>query len=250
MTTRVGDVARLDVERQARTGIPEAVLAEGKHDAHLKAIVLQFAGTSGRALVTRLAPERLTLFEGTELDLHYNETARVLVAKHPSAPDPVKTGGRVGILAAGTADVAVAEEARIVTEELGCTTATAYDVGVAGIHRLYPELDRLQDMDVMIVCAGREGALAPVVAGLVDMPVIGLPVSVGYGHMGKGEAALATMLQSCAPLTVVNIDAGFVAGSVAAQIANRVARMRSTGAARKAAVESPEGDAEARLDHG
>ena len=224
---KVEDVARLDLAREARTGIPEVVLAEGKADAHLVSIVEAFAARKGRVLVSRLAPERLHLLRSLDLKLEYHEDARFLVASKDGSP-PARTGGRVLILAAGTADVGVAEEARIVAHELGCDTRAAYDVGVAGIHRLYPELDQAPWADVVIVAAGREGALAPVVAGLVDRPVIGLPVSVGYGMGGRGEAALLTMLQSCSPLVCVNVDAGVVAGACAAQIANRVARARES----------------------
>lgn len=220
-------IADLDVAREARTGIPEVVLAEGKHDADLVSIVKAFAQKNGRILVSRLAPERVGLIEDAGLRLEYHERARLLVVSKPGHERPHK-GGRVLVLAAGTADLPVAEEARIVAEELGCETRTHVDVGVAGIHRLYPALDDAHWADVVIVTAGREGALAPVVSGLVDRPVIGVPVSVGYGMGGRGEAALLTMLQSCSPLTVVNIDGGFVAGACAAQIANRVASARNS----------------------
>lgn len=222
---KLADVARLDLAREARTGIPEVVLAEGKADGHLLAVVESFVRAKGRVLVSRLAPERLPLLKDLGFHLDYHEDARFLVVSKDGAQAP-RTGGRVLVLAAGTADVAVAEEARRMAEELGCDTRAAYDVGVAGLHRLYPELDHADWADVVIVAAGREGALAPVVAGLVDRPVIGLPVSVGYGMGGRGEAALLTMLQSCSPLTLVNVDAGVVAGACAAQIANRVARAR------------------------
>lgn len=225
---RVSDFAKLDVVREARTGIPEVVLAEGKLDGHLVEIVKAFASEKERVLVSRLAPERVALFEGLDgVSLAYHDAARLLVVSREGSTPP-RTGGRVLLLAAGTADVPVADEARIVAEELGCETRHAYDVGVAGIHRLFPELDAAEWADVVIVAAGREGALGAVVAGLVDRPVIGLPVSTGYGAGGKGEAALLSMLQACSPLLCVNIDAGLVAGACAAQIANRVARARQS----------------------
>ena len=224
---KVGDIARLDLAREARTGVPEVVLADAKRDDELVPIVEAFLQQKGRVLVSRLAPERVRLVEHLPGKLRYHEKARLLVAARDGAKPP-RTGGRVLVLAAGTADVPVAEEARIVAEELGCDTRHAYDVGVAGLHRLFPELDHAQWADVVIVAAGREGALAPVVAGLVDRPVIGLPVSVGYGMGGRGEAAMLTMLQACSPLLCVNIDAGFVAGACAAQIANRVAQARES----------------------
>lgn len=223
---KIADYANLDGGREARTGIPEVILAEGKLDDHLVEIVRRFHEEQGRVIVSRLTPDRVALFAQHDLPTRYHERARILTVGHE--PQSPRKGGRVLVLAAGTADVTVAEEARIVADELGCDTRHAYDVGVAGIHRLFPELDHAEWADVVIVAAGREGALAPVVAGLVDRPVIGLPVSTGYGMAGRGEAALYAMLQACSPLTVVNIDAGFVAGACAAQIANRVARARES----------------------
>jgi len=137
----------------------------------------------------------------------------------------------VGILTAGTSDVPAAEEAALLCHEMGCTVYTAYDVGVAGLHRLFDPLHKMLDeiqVDVLIVAAGMDGALPSVVAGLADVPVIGLPTSVGYGLGGGGQAALYSMLQTCAPgLSVVNIDNGIGAGAVAGLIANRVAACRS-----------------------
>lgn len=222
---KVADVAKLDLTREGRTGMPEVVLAEGKLDAHLVAITKTFTEAKGRCIVSRLVPERLGIFDGIGYSARYHERGHVLVVSKPGH-ETAPTGGRVLVLAAGTADIPVAEEARIMAEELGCETRFAYDVGVAGIHRLFPELDAAEWADVVIVAAGREGALASVVAGLVDRPVIGLPVSVGYGMGGRGEAAMLSMLQACSPLLCVNIDAGVVAGMCAAQIANRVAQAR------------------------
>ncbi len=224
---KVADVAKLDLTRQGRTGLPEVILAEGKLDDHLVTLAKAFTEANGRALISRLNPDRLHLFAETRLHTRYHERGHILVLTKDGSHAP-RTGGRVLVLAAGTADIPVAEEARIMAEELGCDTRHAYDVGVAGIHRLYPELDAAEWADVVIVAAGREGALATVVAGLVDRPVIGLPVSVGYGMGGRGEAAMLSMLQACSPLTCVNIDAGTVAGMCAAQIANRVARARQS----------------------
>jgi len=143
------------------------------------------------------------------------------------AADIQSEGGRVGILTAGTADIPVAEEAKVTAEAMGCEVLIEYDVGVAGIHRLFPSLERMMTADALVVAAGREGTLPTVVAGLVDVPVIGLPVSTGYGAGGAGEAALLSMLQSCSVMTVVNIDAGFVAGAFAAKIASQVSIQRN-----------------------
>lgn len=211
--------AKLDYDREARTGIPEIVLAEGKRDEDLVEIVRRFHAERGRVLVSRLAPERARLLAA--FPLRYHEAARFAVVGDARA---ARTGAKVAVLAAGTADRGVAEEAALTAEELGCDAQLVLDVGVAGIHRLLPELSWARESDVIVAVAGREGTLPTVVAGLVDVPVIGVPVSTGYGHGGDGEAALSTMLQSCAPLTVVNIDAGVVAGAVAAQIANRIAK--------------------------
>jgi NCAIR mutase (PurE)-related protein len=136
-----------------------------------------------------------------------------------------RTGGRVGLLTAGTSDIPIAEEARIVADEMGCETLGFFDVGVAGLHRLFKPLAELLrwDADVILVVAGREGALPTVVAGIVDVPVIGVPTSRSYGFGDRGVAALAAMLLG---LAVVNIDSGVGAGSVGALIANRAAQTR------------------------
>jgi NCAIR mutase (PurE)-related protein len=175
--------------------------------------------------VTRVSPAQVEEIRRRCRDegfgVEHLEIPRALIAFR--APVPEKTGGIVAILTAGTADLPAAEEARLIAEEMGCTVRTAYDVGAAGIHRLFPAIKSVLDAHVFIVAAGREGTLPAVVAGLVDRPVIGLPVSSGYGYMGGGRAALAAMLQSCSVLAVVNIDSGFSAGAFAARIATMVA---------------------------
>lgn len=217
----IGSIACLDLGRSIRCGIPEVVLAEGKDTSHLIAIMKRYAEASGRCLASRATPTQAEAVKrGTpDLTCEYFPDARIIILSDGS-PKPT-TSGTVAVITAGTSDIRVAEEARIIAEEMGCRTLSAYDVGAAGIHRLFPALRDLRDADAFVVCAGREGTLPAVVAGLVDRPVIGVPVSVGYGYMGKGEAALASMLQSCAVLAVVNIDAGFTAGAFAAQIASR-----------------------------
>ncbi|MGZ4903320.1 MAG: nickel pincer cofactor biosynthesis protein LarB [Halobacteriota archaeon] len=215
---RVADIAKLDTGRTHRIGIPEVVLAEGKSTADLIAIVEALLNAEGRAVLTRVSDEQLHALE--RFDITWHEKARIATAGRGSSIEG--QFGIVGIVCAGTADVGIAEEARIIAEEFGCRTIKAYDVGVAGIHRLYPELPKLLDAEVLIVVAGREGTLPTVIAGLTDIPVIGVPVSTGYGFGGKGKAALLTMLQSCSVLAVVNIDAGFVAGAFAAKIARRI----------------------------
>ncbi|WP_298665946.1 nickel pincer cofactor biosynthesis protein LarB [uncultured Methanofollis sp.] len=223
---KVGELARIDLGREVRCGIPEAVLAEGKETADLVAIMLKHADAAGRCLATRVSPEQAEAVraaaEAAGLTFRYAERAQAIVLSKGGQPE--KNGGIVAVLTAGTADIRVAEEARVVAEEMGCEVRTAYDVGAAGVHRLFPALKNLAGAHVYVVAAGREGTLPAVVAGLVDRPVIGVPVSTGYGFMGQGQAALASMLQSCSVLTVVNIDAGFVAGAHAALIASLAGR--------------------------
>ena len=136
-----------------------------------------------------------------------------------------KIGGKVGIIAAGTSDIGIAEEARLVCEAMNCDSISSYDVGIAGLHRIFPVLKQFveAEVDVIVVVAGMEGALASIVSSIADVPVIGVPTSIGYGYGEKGVAALASMLQSCSlGLTVVNIDNGVGAGAAAANIASRI----------------------------
>lgn len=235
--------ARLDLRREERKGVPEIIYAERKTPADSLHIARRFLSASngpGRALISRAQPELAALvrtelskveYEGQEVAVSLEEypNSRMLVLRREGVKRP-QTGGRVGVLTAGTSDVPIAEEAAVVAHEMGCAVSTTYDVGVAGLHRLFKPLQKLMDddTDVIIVAAGMDGALPSVVAGLVSVPVIGLPTSVGYGMGGKGVAALLTMLQTCAPgLTVVNIDNGVGAGATAALTANRMARLRS-----------------------
>jgi len=217
------DFAKIDMCREARTGIPEAVFAEGKEIDEILKIVMNCVDNKG-IIVTRLANDR---YESIKEDLSplidrgfqliYNKKAKILnVRKHK--PEKI---GKIGIISAGTSDIPVAEEARIVAEEAGCEVLISYDVGVAGIHRLFSQVRRMieEDVEVLIVIAGMEGALPSVVAGLVDMPVIGVPSSVGYGVGEGGFTALYSMLQSCAPgIAVVNIDNGFGAAVFASKM--------------------------------
>lgn len=219
---KVGEFACIDMGRGVRCGMPEVILAEGKTPDQLAGIAIRQAQAAGRCVVTRISTRQEAKIQecarSTGLVCEYREEGHVLILSNGTAPK--LTGGIVAIITAGTSDICVAEEARIIAEEMGCVVRTAYDVGAAGIHRLFPALKPLLDAHTFIVCAGREGTLPAIVAGLVDKPVIGVPVSTGYGYMGKGKAALASMLQSCSVIAVVNIDAGFVAGAFAARIAN------------------------------
>ena len=227
---KVGNIARVDTFRHHRTGIMEAILAEGKETDAVMHIAQAQCNASGRVLITRLSDELIEKFTQTypKERLIFSQFKRTLVLTDGATQKP-STGGRVAILTAGTADINVAEEAKMTAEELGCQALAIYDIGVAGISRLFSEVDRVKtnNPDVIIVAAGREGTLPTVVSGLFDVPVIAVPVSTGYGAGGGGKAALLSMLQSCSPLCVVNIDAGFIAGALAAQIANNVAAARN-----------------------
>ncbi len=231
---RDGDVlidARLDYAREQRKGIPEIILASVKTDEQVLRIARSFLERSGRALLTRLRPTTMDLltreFAADALDLRREARAAAIHAAGYVYP---RTGGRIGVITAGTSDVPVAEEARLVAEEMGCAVATLYDAGVAGLHRLLGPLGEMLEGGVgaLVVCAGMDGALPSVVAGLAPVPVIGVPTSIGYGAGGKGRAALLSMLQTCVPgLSVVNIDNGAGAGATAALIANRLAAAES-----------------------
>lgn len=224
-------IARLDFERRERTGVPEAVFAEGKTSEQVWTLLGELAARAGVALATRVQPDQARDVErrlGDTFAVAHDSLARtVTVRKKDHAI--AQTGGEIAILAAGTADVPVAEEARITAELMGCRVVRHYDVGVAGIHRLLEPLKEIRERRIpaVVAVAGMEGALPTVVRGFVEAVVIGVPTSNGYGYGGKGEAALMTMLQSCAPgLTVVNIDNGFGAGATAALIANALAAAR------------------------
>ncbi|MDQ2050300.1 nickel pincer cofactor biosynthesis protein LarB [Natronolimnohabitans sp. A-GB9] len=217
-----GEAGRFDAARQQRRGIPEAILAEGKSTASVVALTETALETTDRALVTRLSDGR---FEALETSLaetfpdatleRRGSTVRVLTADY----EQPSLEATVGIVTAGTVDGPVADEAEVVCVDAGVTVDRIDDVGVAALDRTLDQVERFREMDVLIVAAGREGALPTVIAGLVDTPVIAVPVASGYGHGGDGEAALAGMLQSCTVLSVVNIDAGYVAGAQATLIA-------------------------------
>lgn len=220
---KVRHFAHLDRERSRRVGVPEVILAEGKSTEHLLGIVRALSEKRLGALISRPTPAQLRALRGFEASARPHASLRVLaggrVVRLPGPLGHRHRRGVVAILTAGTSDVPLAEEARAILLELGVRVVRAYDVGVAGLHRLLSSLRRLEALapDVYLVFAGREGALPTVVAGLVPAPVVGVPTSVGYGRGGKGEAALNAMLQSCAPLAVVNIDAAVPAALFAAQ---------------------------------
>jgi len=218
---------RFDAARETRRGVPEAVLADGKTPDEIADLAATALETTGRAIVTRLADEtaatvRGRLVEATpNADATFDDRAKVFVAHAPDF-DPPQLDATVCVVSAGTSDAQPVGEAASIATEMGATVTRVTDVGVAALTRIVDHVDEIREADVAVVAAGREGALPTVVAGLVDTPVIGLPVSTGYGHGGEGEAALSGMLQSCTILSVVNVDAGFVAGAQAGLIARAV----------------------------
>ena len=219
---------RFDAGREQRRGVPEAILAAGKSPSEVAALTRTALETTGHALVTRVsaADVAATTDEADgSTTLDHDERGRTLVARRPDYEPPALSADVV-IVTGGTADAAVAAEAETVLEVRGADATLIDDVGVAHLGRVLDQLERLRAADVVVVAAGREGALPTVVAGLVDTPVIGVPVSSGYGHGGDGSAALSGMLQSCTVLSVVNVDAGFVAGAQAGLIARAVSDAR------------------------
>ncbi len=226
---KIEEFAKLDVGRRLRRGIPEVIFAESKQLENLQKIILKATRRSEFVLVSRIKQDyykKILLFSKRnkiKSKVGKNTTSVLFYKKlHPS-------DGKVGILTAGTSDIGVAEESRLMCEAMGCKCITSYDVGIAGLHRVFPMIKKMiqEDVDAIIVVAGMEGALASIVSSLVDIPVIGVPSSVGYGYGEKGIAALASMLQSCTlGLSVVNIDNGIGAGAFAANVANRRTRKR------------------------
>ena len=225
--------ARLDLGRYLRRGVPEVVLASGKSPAEAARLVVAMASRQGQGLISRMSAEhrgelRRAAAEAGFSVIEHASSARVA---RPGF-EPERVDGKVGILTAGTSDVPVGEEARQVIEACGVEVRLEADLGVAGLHRFVAPLAAMLEWgaDVIIVAAGMDGVLPGLVAGLTDVPVIGLPVSTGYGRGGAGEAALNTMLQSCSTgLVVVNIDNGVGAGAAAVLIASRVAQRRRRG---------------------
>ncbi len=223
--------AKIDINRRKRRGIPEVIFAETKELGEIKKITKKTLEKTNSAVISRIRKEdypKVLSFakrQGVKIKTGKNSSSLLLFKK------PIKFhGGKVGIMTAGTSDIGVAEESRLMCEAMNCKCITSHDVGVAGIQRVFPILKKMvdEDVDCIIVAAGMEGALATLVSALVDIPVIGIPTSVGYGYGEKGIAALASMLQSCSlGLSVVNIDNGIAAGGIAANIANRAIKRNS-----------------------
>jgi hypothetical protein len=208
--------AKVDHHRALRTGMPEVIFAQGKTAEQVAAIFARMAQAGGNVLATRACPESYEAVSKVEPRAVYHPTARAITLTQAAAA-PGK--GTIAVVCAGTSDLPVAEEAVVTARLMGNTVELIADVGVAGIHRLLAQKDSLQAARVLIVCAGMEGALPTVVAGLVNAPVLAVPTSVGYGASFGGVAALLGMLNTCSPnVSVVNIDNGFGAACIASLI--------------------------------
>ena len=214
--------ARVDHHRALRTGLPEVIYAAGKTAEQTAGIFAHMAATGADVLATRVDRDTADLVLASHPSASFHPLSGVLTLKQTAPSIPI---GHLAVLCAGTSDLGVAEEAALTAEIFGVAVTRLYDVGVAGLHRLLAVRDQLGSADVVIVCAGMEGALPSVVGGLVSVPVIAVPTSVGYGASFAGSAALLGMLNSCSPnVTVVNIDNGFGAAYTATLIARASAR--------------------------
>ena len=215
--------ARVDLHRSLRHGVPEAVFCQGKTPEQVVAIVRRLAEGHDNVLATRAEPAVVAALLASGLSCQVHEAARLVVVK-PVAREGV---GLIVVVSAGTSDLPVAEEAAVTAEAMGNHVERVFDCGVAGLHRLVPHLDRLNEANAIIAVAGMEGALPSVLGGLVDRPVIAVPTSVGYGASFGGVAALLAMLNSCAPgVSVVNIDNGYGAAAQANQINKLASKLR------------------------
>jgi NCAIR mutase (PurE)-related protein len=232
-------IARLDHHRHLRMGIPEVVFGEGKTAEQISTIAAKILEHHGRVLVTRVDPEKAEQVRLRLPELTYEKSARLLAAaQQPATRIEIE---KVAIIAAGTSDLPVAEEAALTLEFEGVRCERIYDVGVAGIHRLFDSLPRFENAPAVVVVAGMEGALPSVVGGLIAQPIIAVPTSIGYGAALSGFTALLSMLTSCASgLTVVNIDNGFGAAMAVLRI---VGRARNQGRLNSESLERSVGEA-------
>ncbi len=208
--------AKIDHHRELRRGFPEMVYGGGKTEDQIIKIAQEILKKRSNLLVTKVEPEVFKKIKKEIPAIHYNALGKTAYLKKKK-PSPGK--GKIVIITAGTSDIPVAEEASVTCDLLGNEVEKIYDVGVAGIHRLFGEMEKIKDARIIIVIAGMEGALPSVIAGITDIPIIGVPTSIGYGASLKGLAALLAMLNSCpGGVAVVNIDNGFGAGYLASLI--------------------------------
>ena len=213
--TDILNFAELDLERKKRTGFAEVVFCPGKKDEFLKNIFTKLYSENGEVMGTRATKEQFEIVKSVLANAKYDEVSRIITV----CKEKKDLIGNIAVCTAGTADIPVAEEAAQSAEFFGCFVERIYDVGVSGIHRLLSKTELLQKANCVIAIAGMEGALASVIGGLVSVPVVAVPTSVGYGASMKGLSALLTMINSCANgISVVNIDNGFGAAYIASQI--------------------------------
>ena len=210
--------AKVDHQREDRTGFPEVIYGEGKTVEQMIDIIQSLKKNTNRVLATRISEEKADKIMNVVADLDYNESARTLFWKHPEEP-ALLYNGYIAVLCAGTSDLPVAEEAAVTAEAFGASVKRMYDVGVAGIHRLFHHLEDIENATVAITVAGMEGALTSVVGGLISNPIVAVPTSIGYGANFQGLSSLLSMLNACSPgISVMNIDNGFGAGYYATLI--------------------------------
>jgi hypothetical protein len=208
--------AKIDHHRELRKGFPEIIFGMGKTEEQILKISRAIIKKGGNLLITKVETKVFDNLKKKMPKAHYNSLAKIVYLKQQK---PVSGKGKIAIITAGTSDIPIAEEAVVTCDILGNETETIYDVGVAGIHRLFGEFERIKQARVIITVAGMEGALPSVVAGIVSVPIIAVPTSIGYGASLKGVAALLAMLNSCpGGVGVVNIDNGFGAGYLASLI--------------------------------
>ena len=211
----LGDYAKLDTHREIRSGFPEVIYCSGKSDEHLVHIYKHLYDLHGEVFGTRASQHQYEIVREVIPEIQYDKVSHILKYEKPDK----KRIGKIAVCTAGTADIPVAEEAAATAEYFGSHVERIFDVGVSGIHRLFSRLDVIQSANCIVAVAGMEGALASVMGGLVDKPIIAVPTSVGYGASMHGLSALLTMINSCANgIAVVNIDNGYGAGYIATQI--------------------------------
>ena len=231
----VDDIVQFDVFRDSRTGVPEVVYAEYKTPEHCVEIIKKVVPKKNVVLFTRLKETHKeafnTFFQSQKMfRIEMSNLGNSAIVFNSDYTFPKIDNTKVGLITAGTSDIPIAIEAESVLKIMGIKTVNAYDIGVAGLHRLITPLKSMltDGVDVLIVFAGMEGALPSVIAGLVDVPIIAVPISVGYGIKPPGEVALLSMLSSCSPgMSIVNIDGGFNAGAMAGLIALRCSQRKS-----------------------
>ena len=222
----IENFAKIDLGREARKGIPEVIFAERKENSEVKKIIKKVLEKTNAIVVSRIPKKNYqdicNYCKKNNLKISTGQNCTtILIYKKPVE----KTKGKIGIITAGTSDIGIAEESRLMCESMNCSCITSYDVGIAGLHRIFPVLKKFvkSGVDAIIVVAGMEGALASVVSSTVNVPIIGVPTSMGYGFGEKGTSALMSMLQSCSlGIATVNIDSGIAAGILAIIIIKRI----------------------------